>query len=117
MANPNIVNVSSIKGKTDTFSLDVAEATLLTASANTIYKINVIQVANIDGVNAADVTIKYGDGANDRAIASTLSVPADAAVVITDKNTGFYLEENETIKGSASASADLTCLISYEVIE
>jgi len=116
MANPNIVNTTEIQGKTQTFALDVSETTLLTASANSVYKINVIQVANIDGVSAADVTIKYDDGVNNRAIVSTLSVPADAAVVVTDKNTGFYLEENDSIKASAGASADLTCMISYERI-
>jgi hypothetical protein len=73
-------------------------------------------VSNIDGTNAADVTIKYNDGSNDRAIASTISVPADATLAVVDKNSAFYLEENEIIKGTASANSDLECLISYEII-
>jgi len=116
MANPNIVNVATINGKTDVFALTTTETDLITATANTVFKINSILVSNIDGTNAADVTIKYNDGSNDRAIASTISVPADATLEVINKNNGFYLEESEIIKGTASANSDLECLISYEII-
>jgi hypothetical protein len=116
MANPNIVNVSSILGKTDVFALTTTETNLVTASANTVFKINSILVSNIDGSNPADVTIKYNDGSNDRTIVSTVSVPADASLNVIDKNSSFYLEESEIIKGTASANSDLECLISYEII-
>jgi hypothetical protein len=116
MANPNIYNVTSILGKTDTFALTTTLTTLVTCAANHVYKINSIIVTNIDGSSAADVTINYNDGANTRAIASTISVPADSALNLIDKNSGFYLEENEIISGSAGANGDLVCLISYEDI-
>ena len=116
MANPNIVNVATITGKTDVFALTTTETSLVTAAADTVYKVNSIMVSNIDGTNAADVTIKYNDGSNDRAIASTISVPADATLTVVNKDTSFYLEENEIIKGTASANSDLECLISYEII-
>jgi len=116
MANPNIVNVTDIRGKTDTFALTTATVTLVTCAANHVYKINSIIVTNIDGTNAADVTINYNNGTDTRAIGSTISVPADAALNLIDKNSGFYLEENEIISGSASANSDLVCLISYEDI-
>jgi hypothetical protein len=116
MANPNIVNVTSIYGKTDTFALTTTSANLVTATANTVFKINSILVTNIDGTSAADVTINYYDGTNTRAIGSTISVPADAALNLVDKNSSFYLEENEVISGLASANSDLVCLISYEII-
>ena len=116
MANPNIVNVTDIRGKTDTFALTTATVTLVTCAANHVYKINSIIVTNIDGTNAADVTINYNNGTDTRAIGSTISVPADAALNLVDKNSGFYLEENEIISGLASANSDLVCLISYEDI-
>jgi hypothetical protein len=116
MANPNIVNVTSILGKTDTFALTTASANLVTATANTVFKINSIIITNIDGTNAADVTINYNDLTDIRAIGSTISVPADAALNLIDKNSGFYLEENEVISGLASANSDLVCLVSYEII-
>ena len=106
MANPNIVNVATINGKTDVFALTTTETNLVTATANTVFKINSIMVSNIDGTNAADVTIKYNDGSNDRAIASTISVPADASLSLIDKNNGFYLEESDNIEAGASATGD-----------
>ena len=116
MANPNIVNVSSILGKTDTFALTTTSANLVTATANTVFKINSILVTNIDGTSAADVTISFNDLTNTRSIASTISVPADATLSVIDKTNSFYLEENEVITGLASANSDLVCLISYEII-
>ena len=62
MANPNIVNVATINGKTDVFALTTSSANLVTATANTVFKINSILISNVDGSNAADVTIKYYDG-------------------------------------------------------
>ena len=116
MANPNIVAVTSIIGTTETFALTTTLTTLVTCAANHVYKINSIIVTNIDGTNAADVTVNYNDGTNTRAIGSTISVPADAALNLVDKNSGFYLMENDIISGSASANSDLVCLISYEDI-
>ena len=116
MANPNIVNVTDIRGKTDTFALTTTLTTLVTCAASHVYKINSIIVTNIDGTSAADVTVNYNNGTDTRAIGSTISVPADAALNLIDKTSGFYLEENEIISGLASANSDLVCLISYEDI-
>ena len=116
MANPNIVNVSSIYGKTDTFALTTTSANLVTATANTVFKINSILVTNIDGTSAADVTVSYNDLTNTRSLASTISVPADATLSVIDKTNSFYLEETEVITGLASANSDLVCMISYEII-
>tara|TARA_R110000796_G_scaffold249535_1_gene377420 strand:- start:64 stop:426 length:363 start_codon:yes stop_codon:yes gene_type:complete len=118
MANPNIVNVSSILGITETFALDTTlTTTLVTAAADKVYKINSIMIANIDGTNAANVTIAYNDQSNTRAIASTISVPADATLSVIDKNSGFYLTEGDSIEGGASATGDLVAMISYEILD
>lgn len=116
MANPNIVNVASILGKTDTFDLTTTATNLVTATSSTVFKINNVLVTNIDGTNNATVTIKYNDGTNNRALASTITVPANSSLQVIDKNSSFYLEETEVIEGTASANSDLTCTISYEVI-
>jgi hypothetical protein len=116
MANPNIVNVATITGKTDVFALTTTSADLVTATANTVFKINSILVSNIDGAAAANVTLQFNDGSNDRNIANVISVPSQSTLAVIDKNSSFYLEENEIIKGFASANSDLECLVSYEII-
>ena len=118
MAAPNIVNVTSIYGKTVQAALDTTLTTEIVACpADKVLKINSITIANIDGTNAADASVFITkSGGSPIAIASTISVPADASLSLIDKNNGFYLEENEKISGLASANSDLECLISYEII-
>jgi hypothetical protein len=122
MANPNIVNVTSIVGN----SLSVAVGTSATqlasnaASSGKVFKINSILIANIDGTAAADVTVNIYSaasmGGTATAIASTISVPADASLIVTDKTTAFYLLENQSIGALASATGDLVATISFEEI-
>ena len=50
------------------------------------------------------------------AIASTVSVPADSTLVVLDKNTALYLEEDKSIGAVASAANDLVVVASYEEI-
>ena len=119
MANPNIVNVTSILGEVDQFALDTDTTTvLITAASDKVYKINSINVANIDGTNDAAVTMGIiKSGGSQVNFASTITVPADATLVVIDKNNGFYLEEGDAIVGGASADGDLTATISYEIID
>lgn len=122
MANPNIVNVTSIIGN----SLSVAVLTTATqlasnaAASNKVFKINSIVVANVDGTTAAEVTVNIYSaaalGGTPLAIVSTISVPADASLVVTDKTTTFYLLENQSIGALASAAGDLVATISFEEI-
>ena len=58
MAAPNIVSVATIIGESQGFQLDTTLNTeLLTVASGKLVKINRISVANIDGTNAADVTV------------------------------------------------------------
>ena len=129
MANPNIVNVSSIVGSNLGFNLSsTATATLLTVDADKILKINRITVANVDGTNAATVDL-FVDGLTTAGatgitptgadatvyLAKTVSVPADATLVLAD--TPIYLMEGDVLKGGASAASDLDLFISYEILD
>ena len=123
MAAPNIVNVSTITGKTAKVALTTTSQTTLVsnaASSNQVFKINMIQVANVDGANACDVTVDVhsaaAGGGTAYSLASTISVPADASLVVLDKNTALYLEENTSITATAGTASDLEVLVSYEEI-
>ena len=119
MANPNIVNVTSILGETVQAALTDTLTTELIAAPTTghVYKINSILVANIDGSSAADASIFITkSGGSPVAIANTISVPADATLSVIDKANSFYLEEGDNIEGGASAAGDLVVTISYEDI-
>lgn len=123
MANPNIVNVTNIVGNNSLTALSTTNATAIInnpASSNKVFKVNSIVVANVDGSAAADVTISiYSQddiGGTAYQIVSTLSVPADASVIVTDKSTGFYLKEDQSVGATAGTSGDLVVTASWEEI-
>ena len=123
MANPNIVNVAAIYGNNASVSLSTTSATSIVsnaASSGKVFKINTIMVANVDGTNAADITInKYSAaalGGTAFPIASTISVPADATLIIVDKTTSIYLLENESTGATAGTASDLVVTASWEEI-
>ena len=119
MANPNLVNVTSIFGNSICGALTTTVTTdLLTCASNKLIKINNIIVANIDGSSAATVTMGViKSGGSVVLFASTISVPADATLVLIDKNSSIYLEEGDILEGGASANGDLTYTISYEELD
>ena len=103
MANPNIVSVASIYGKT-VYDTDIAtSASSLVnnaASSGKIFKINSLIIANIDGTNDADITVALRNaagGATYSTLANTISVPADATLVVISKNTSVYLMEDMSL--------------------
>jgi hypothetical protein len=126
MANPNIVNVTDIRGNTSSILLSSTANPFATAlinnpaSSGKIYKINSIVVANVDGTSAADITIKIFSqddlGGTGTELASTISVPADSSLIVTDKSTSFYLLEDKSLGATASAANDLVVTCSWEEI-
>ena len=123
MAAPNIVGVSTITGKTATVALSTTSATTLVSNAaasGKVFKINMIQVANVDGANACNVTVDVhsaaAGGGTAYSLVATVSVPADASLVALDKNTAIYLEEDKSITATAGTAGDLEVVVSYEEI-
>lgn len=123
MAAPNIVNVATIKGKTAVASLTTTSATQIVSNAvgsNMVLKINSLYVSNVDGVTAAEITINLYSaaalGGTATEIVKTVSVPADATLVVIDKNSSIYLEEDKSIGAIAGTGSDLKVVCSYEEI-
>ena len=131
MANPNIVNVTSILGETTYLTPSVATSVILlpnASSSSKVYKINQIVAANVDGSSAVNVTVDlYTNGdevagaapANGTAyaIVSTVSVPADASLIVVDKTTAIYLMEDQSIAVTSGTASKISYTVSYEVID
>ena len=120
MAAPNVVNVSSIYGKTTGLALTSSSQDVLTCAADKLIKVNSIIVANVDGTNADDVTVKWYNADNTTAfsLASTVTVPADTTLVVLGKDAPIYLEEGDKIQAlGLAASGDLEIIVSYEELD
>ena len=121
MAAPNIVGPTTITAKTAVLSsVTGATGTVLlsnAASSGKAFQLTSLYVANVDGTSACDVTIKVhaedDGGGTGRALCSTVSVPADATVIVVDKNAPIWLEEDKSIVVTPSASNDLEFVCSY----
>ena len=123
MTAPNIVDVGTITGKTTYAALSTTNATTVlnnAASSGKVFKVNSLVVANVDGATAADITITVNSAASGGgtayALAKTISVPADASLIVIDKSTALYLEEDRSIVATAGSANDLEIVISYEEI-
>jgi len=123
MAAPNIVNVVTITGKTAVVDLSTTNATAVVsnaASSGKVFKVNSLIVSNVDGTNNADITVSlYSQddiGGTATEICKTVVVPADASLVVIDKSSGIYLEEDKSIGAIAGAASDLKVVCSYEEI-
>lgn len=123
MANPNIVNVTNILGNNSLTDLSTTNATAIVSNAaasGKVYKINTIIVSNVDGTDPYDITISvYSEddiGGTAFQVASTVSVPADASVIIMDKNSSIYLKEDQSIGATAATANKLKVVASWEEI-
>lgn len=127
MAAPNIVNVGLINGKTTQVAAGTGTGINATAiisnpaDSGKVIKINLIQAANIDGTNSADITVTLWEEdvpttAANFDLCNVVAVPAKAVVLVTDKNSSFYLEEDRSIYCTASAGSSITVTCSYEEI-
>ena len=118
MTAPNLKSPTTITGRTARAAVASGIAAVLTCSGGTnkVFKINSIFCANVDGTNAADISVSIYDGSTDRYLAKTIAVPADATQIISTKETYFYLEEGDSIRAVANAASDLELIIGYEDI-
>jgi hypothetical protein len=130
MANPNIVAVTTIYGNTTYLTPSGTSAVVLlpnAAGSGKVYKINQIVAANVNGSSAVNATVSlYTNGAVAQGsapsggtgypIVSTVSVPANASLIVADKSTAIYLQEGTSITVTSGTASGITYSISYEDI-
>lgn len=119
MANPNIVNVTSIYGKTAGQIVSTSPTAIITNlnQSGKILKINSLYISNINGLASNDITVDiYKNQTTAYRIAYTISVPNDSSIVIISKDAPLYLEENDSLRLTALTINYLEAVCSYEEI-
>ena len=116
MAAPNIVNVTTITGKTAVLAVTTSATAIVTNSGSSgqVYKINALYVSNVDGTNNADLNVDIYRSSTAYHVAKTVTVPADATLDVISKS--IYLEEGDSLRLTANANSDLEAVCSYEII-
>jgi len=121
MANPNIVNVTTITGNTSGNLLFTTANTILTnaGGSSLVMKVDSIVVTNVSA-NAANISVSWNNasagGGTPFYLANNISVPSQASLIVTDKTTAFYLPENTSVVALAGANNALYSVITYESI-
>ena len=126
MAAPNIVAVTTIRGKSNVANLTTTSSSVIVNDVNSgkVFKINTIIVANVDGTNSGNVTVEMfkfgaqnvatGTGNSVYSLANSVTVPAKASLDVMSKS--LYLEEGDHLKAKADANSRLHLITSFEEI-
>ena len=118
MAAPNLKSPTAIYGRTARHAVTASLANALanSAASGKVLKINSIFCANVDGTNPADISVSIYNATTDFYLARTITVPARATQIISNKDTYFYLEEGDSIRATGSHVSRLELVIGYEDI-
>jgi hypothetical protein len=116
MAAPNILNVTSITGKTAVASVTTSATAIVENAADSgkVIKVNALYVSNVDGTAVAEVNVDIYRNSTAYHIAKTITVPADATLDVITK--AVYLEEGDALRLTASANNKIEAVCSYEEI-
>jgi hypothetical protein len=112
----NIKSPTTIELKILATTVGTAASTFVSTPGTAVLKVDSVIAANIDGTNAVDYTLRVSDGTATHAVCSTVSVPADASLVVVDRTWPVYLPEGWRLEHLASAANDLHVTGSYEEI-
>lgn len=129
MANPNLINASSITGNTTYYTPTGTTAVVLltnAAASGVVNKIDNVVAANVTGSAASATVSIYTNGAVAQGSAPSggtaypivyqVSVPGNSSVVVVDKSTAFYLQEGTCISVTSGTASAITYTVSYEAI-
>lgn len=121
MANPNLASATSVVADNVMVRLGSTSATQVitnAASSGKVYLVDSLVVANVDGSNAADITIDMFAAATNSGtatkIAHTVTVPADATLVVISKENPVAIKEDQSIYATASAANDLHVVAAWK---
>jgi hypothetical protein len=117
MAAPNIVNVSTIFGKTQYQQLTTTIANVITngSTSGNVIKVNDVLVANYT-TSSIQTNVVVGRGSSVFYLAGNMAVPANSTLVVVAKDTSLYMEEGDYLQANASSATAAQISCSYEVI-
>jgi hypothetical protein len=120
MAAPNIVNVTQINANTNLANVTTSLQNVVTnaASSGKVYKVNNIQLSNYgpSTVSANVIFDRSSVNPSSYYLAGKITIPPASTLVVTGKDTSFYMEEGDVLQINASANNNIHGIVSYEVI-
>ena len=117
MAAPNIVNLTTITGKTAVANVTTVSANVITnaASSNTVLKINNVILSNYTSTTATGNVLINRAGTN-YYLGGAIVIPPTSTLVLVGKDMAFYMEEGDVLQSYASTNSSVSLVASYEII-
>lgn len=117
MTAPNVVQVSTITGKTNVLAVSTSYTNLISnpAGSNQLYKVNFITLSNGNNYPQQS-TVDFYRNSTSYPIIGNVIIPASATMAVTGKDTAIYLEEGDVIRCYANTNANVNAVSSYEII-
>jgi hypothetical protein len=128
MAAPNILNLNTATGKTTAFTPTGTTAVVLLrnpASSGLVLKVNSLVVSNLSASASIAATVSYytnggvaqgsaPSGGTAFSLVTATVIPATASLIVIDKTTEYYVEENASLVITSGTASNLTFSVSYE---
>jgi hypothetical protein len=128
MAAPNILNLTTATGKTTAFTPTGTTAVVLlpnAASSGKVLKVNSLVVSNLSASASIAATVSYytnggvaqgsaPSGGTAFSLATAVVIPSAASLIVIDKTTEYYVEENASLVITSGTASNLTFSVSYE---
>jgi hypothetical protein len=114
MANPNIVNVTSIYGTTYVQAVGTSATAIATAASSTVVKLDALYVGNIDTSASYKITVDLYRSSVAYNLLYQVSIPAGAGLDVLSKS--IYLQEGDSLRLTADTASKLQAVASGEVI-
>jgi hypothetical protein len=117
MANPNIVNVTTIYGNTGVLAVGTSYSNVVSnpTSSGAIYKVNSLNITNACTATLT-VTVQLNQAGTNTNLIANVAIPTGSAVSILGKDTQIYLLENNSIQANASSASYISAICSWEQI-
>lgn len=119
MAAPNLIGATTINGKVAGLAITTSATAIISNSSGSgkVLKVNSLYISNVNGSASADVTVDvYKNGATAYRVAYLITVPAKSTLTPIAKDIQIYLEENDSLRLTASVNSYLEGVCSYEDI-
>jgi hypothetical protein len=117
MAAPNMANVTTMYGTTAVLAASTTLANVMVnaAASGNVFKVNVISVSNYSNAAITSNVVIQRSSVN-YYLAGNISVPANSTLVVTGKDTMFYMIEADQLMANVSANTSVSVTASYEII-
>jgi hypothetical protein len=117
MAAPNLIQITSVYGKTTGTAIGTPVTILVSnpTSSNKNYKVNTLYISNIDNTQPVRISVDFFRGGTSIRLIDRMIITSGDTLIAISRDTGVYLEEGDSIRCYADQNGLVHAMLSYEI--